>query len=66
MKIKNCIEWTKQISKICEKIRTRTYCKFLLLPLKCELQSGLENQMIREMFSHCDENPAHNVGGKYR
>ena len=40
--------------------------KFLLLPLKCESQTGPENQMIREMSSHCDKNSAHNVRGKYR
>ena len=66
MRIRNWIEWTQQMPKIWEKIRTRTYCKFLLLPIKCESQSGPENQMIREMSSHCDKNSAHNVGGKYR
>ena len=54
------------MSKIWEKIRTRTYCKFLLLPFKCDSQSGPENQVIREMSSHCDKNSAHNVGGKSR
>ena len=66
MKIKNWIEWTQQMSKIWEKNWTRTYCKFLLLPFKCESQSGPENQMIKEMSSHCDKNSAHNFGGKYR
>ena len=42
MRIKNWIEWTPQMSKIWEKIQTRTYCKFLLLPFKCESQSGPE------------------------
>ena len=40
--------------------------QFLLLPFTCESQSGPENQMIREISSHCDKNSAHNVGGKYR
>ena len=66
MRIKNWIKWIQQMSKIWEKIWTRTYCKFLLLPFKCESQSGPENQMIREMSSHCDKNSAHNIGGKYR
>ena len=66
MRIKNWIEWTTKMSKIWEKTRTQTYCKFLLLPFKCESQSGPENQMTREMSSHCDKNSAHNIGGKYR
>ena len=66
MEIKNWIEWIKQMSKIWEKIWTQTYCKFLLLPFDCEPQSGPENQMGREMSSHCDKNLAHNAGGKYR
>ena len=66
MKLKNWIEWTKQMAKIWEKIWTWTYCKFLLLPFKYESQSWRENQMIKEMSPYCDKNPAHNVGGKYR
>ena len=62
MKIKNWIEWTKQMAKILEKILTLTYCKFLLLPFKFESLSGPENQMIKEMPSHCDKNSAHNIG----
>ena len=34
MRIKNWIEWIPQMSKIWEKIRTRTYCKFLFFPFK--------------------------------
>ena len=52
--------------KIWEKIWTRTYCKFLFLPFKCESQFGPENQMIWEMSSHCDKNSAHNVRDKNR
>ena len=40
--MKNWIEWTTQMSKIWEKILTRTYLKFLLLPFDCESQSGPE------------------------
>ena len=40
-------------------------CKFLLLPFKCESQSGPENQTEREISSHCDKKSANNVGGKY-
>ena len=55
MKLKNWIEWTKQMAKIWENIQTRTYCKFL--PFKYESQFWSENQMIKEMFSHCDKIP---------
>ena len=51
-RIKNWIEWTTKMSKIWEKIRTRTYCKFLLLPFKCESQSGPEKpDDIRNTFT---------------
>ena len=63
LKIKNWIKWTTKMSKIWEKIWMRTYCKFLLLPFKCESQSGPEkNQMEREISSHCDKNSSHNIG----
>ena len=50
LKIKNWIEWSKQIFKIWEKIRTRTYWKFLLLPFKFESQSGPEKADKRNIF----------------
>ena len=34
-----------------KKIRTRTYCKFLLLPFDCEWQSGPENHGKRNVFT---------------
>ena len=46
-----------------ERERTANFC---FCPLNCESQFGPENHMIREMFSHCDKNSAHNVRGKYR
>jgi len=34
--------------------------QIFLMPFKCESQSGTENQMEREIFSHCDKNSTHN------
>ena len=49
-----------------KRIGMPTYCKKFLLSLTCESQSGPENQMEREISSHCDKNSAHNVREKYR
>ena len=42
MRIKNLIEWTTKMSKIWEKNLNANYCKFLLLPFKCESEFGPE------------------------
>ena len=50
------------MSKIWEKIHVWIYCKFLLLPFKCESQSRPEKPDIKEISSHCDKNSVHNIG----
>jgi len=66
MRIKNWIEWTTKMSKVREKIWTRTYCKCLLLPFTFESQSGPEKPDYKRNIFTLWQEFLSQYWGKYR
>ena len=49
------------VQKLVKNLNTNVV-QIFTLAFKCESQSRPENQMEREISSHCDKNSSHNIG----
>ena len=65
MRIKTELNEPNKCPKFEKKNSNANVMQIFAFALKRESQSGPEKQKEREMSSHCDNNSAHNVGGKY-